>query len=109
MQECTVTFLPQNKTVKVEKGTNLLEAASAANITINNVCGGDGICGRCKMLIKKGELPEELSGKLTRHDIQMGYVLACLTFVQNDMIVEIPEETWAKEKILRNKKITGRR
>ena len=98
----TVTFFPQNKTVVVEKGKNLLEAASEANITLNNVCGGDGICGRCKMIIKKGEVSGEISGKLTREEIKGGYVLACLSFIQSNVEIEIPEETWAKEKISDN-------
>jgi uncharacterized 2Fe-2S/4Fe-4S cluster protein (DUF4445 family) len=98
MPECTVSFYPQNKTVKVNKGTNLLKAALRAHITINNLCGGDGICGRCKMIIKKGEISGEISGKLTREEIKKGYVLACMTFVQSDLVVELPKETWAREK-----------
>jgi uncharacterized 2Fe-2S/4Fe-4S cluster protein (DUF4445 family) len=100
MADCTVSFQPHNKAVTVRKGTTLLEAALKANITINNLCGGDGICGRCKMIIKKGAIPEEVSGKLTREEITKGYVLACLTHVTHDLIVEIPPETMAKEKIV---------
>lgn len=100
MADCTVSFQPHNKAVTVRKGTTLLEAALRANITINNLCGGDGICGRCKMIIKKGSIPEEVSGKLTREEITKGYVLACLTHVTQNLIVEIPAETLAKEKIV---------
>jgi uncharacterized 2Fe-2S/4Fe-4S cluster protein (DUF4445 family) len=95
-----VSFQPQNKTVKVSKGTTLLEAASKAHITINNLCGGDGICGRCKMIVKEGQVSGEVSAKLTREEIRKGYVLACITFVQTDLLVEIPEETLAKEKVV---------
>jgi len=100
MVDYTITFQPHNKAVKVRKGTTLLEAALKANITINNICGGDGICGRCKMIIKKGKIPEEIAGNLTRDEITKGYVLACLTKVSNDLIVEIPPETMAKERIV---------
>jgi uncharacterized 2Fe-2S/4Fe-4S cluster protein (DUF4445 family) len=100
MADCTVSFQPHNKAVTVPRGTTLLEAALKANIAINNICGGDGICGRCKMIIKKGKIPEEVSGKLTREEITRGYVLACLTRVWDDLIVEIPPETMAKEKIV---------
>lgn len=94
-----VTFLPQNKTVTVEKGTNLLEAALKAKITLNNICGGDGICGRCKLIVKKGEVSGEVSGFLTREEIKAGYVLACRVSILGNVEIEIPEETWAKEKI----------
>jgi uncharacterized 2Fe-2S/4Fe-4S cluster protein (DUF4445 family) len=100
MVMCRVSFQPQNKTVQVNTGTTLLEAASKAQITINNLCGGDGICGRCKMIVKEGRVSGDVSTKLTREEIQKGYVLACITFVQTDLIVEIPEEMWAKEKVV---------
>ena len=103
MDTCRVTFQPQKKTVTVDKGTSLLEAASDAQITINNLCGGDGICGRCKMIVKEGQISGEVSGKLTREQIRKGYVLACITLVQTDLVVEIPEETLAKEKIVADK------
>ncbi|HEB09626.1 MAG TPA: DUF4445 domain-containing protein [Spirochaetales bacterium] len=100
MSEYSVTFQPQNKTARVKKGTTLLEATQKAQITINNICGGDGICGRCKMIVKKGRVYGEVSSKLTREEIQQGFVLACQTFIKNDLVIEIPEETWAKEKII---------
>lgn len=78
--------------------TSLLEAALKAHITINNLCGGDGICGRCKMIVTQGEVSGKVSPKLTREEIRKGYVLACQTPVTDDLAVEIPEETWAKEK-----------
>ncbi len=100
MATCRVLFQPQNKTVTVNKGISLLEAASKAQITLNNLCGGDGICGRCKMIVKEGQVSGEVSAKLTREEIRKGYVLACITFVQTELLVDIPEETLAKEKIV---------
>jgi uncharacterized 2Fe-2S/4Fe-4S cluster protein (DUF4445 family) len=94
----SVTFKPHEKTVRVEADTSLLQAANEAGITINNLCGGDGICARCKMIILEGKVSSKVSAKLTREEIQKGYVLACLTPVDDDLVVEIPEETMAKEK-----------
>ena len=98
MHEHTVTFLPQNKTVRVPADASLLEAAHRAHITINNLCGGDGICGRCKMIVTRGEVSGAVSAKLTREEIRQGYVLACQTAVNEDLTVEIPAATQAKEK-----------
>jgi uncharacterized 2Fe-2S/4Fe-4S cluster protein (DUF4445 family) len=94
----SVTFLPQNKTVRVSADTSLLEAAYQAHITINNLCGGDGICGRCKMIVTRGEVSGAVSAKLTREEIRQGYVLACQTAVTDDLAVDIPAGTLAKEK-----------
>lgn len=100
MHNCTVRFYPQNITVEVPEGTTLLEAASRGQISLNNLCGGDGICGRCKMVVKEGNVKGELSPKLTREEVRAGVVLSCMTKVMGDLIVEIPEETWAKEKLI---------
>jgi uncharacterized 2Fe-2S/4Fe-4S cluster protein (DUF4445 family) len=99
MPSYSVTFLPQSKTVRVEADTSLLEAALKAGITLNNLCCGDGICGRCKMIVKRGEVTGRVSAKLTREEIRAGYVLACQTPVDDDLEVEIPAETMAKEKL----------
>jgi len=98
MAKYFVTFIPQNRTVQVEADTSLLDAALKAEITINNLCGGDGICGRCKMIIRKGRVSGKVSAKLTREEIQQGFVLACQTPVDDHLVVEIPEEIWAEEK-----------
>ena len=98
MEKIKITFYPQDITVSVEKGTPLLEAVSRANITISNLCGGDGICGRCKLIVKEGDVTGEISVKLTREEVKKGFVLACMTKAVGDLVVEIPEETLAKEK-----------
>jgi uncharacterized 2Fe-2S/4Fe-4S cluster protein (DUF4445 family) len=98
MASCRVIFHPPNQEVTVDGGTSLLEAASIARISIKNLCGGDGICGRCKMIVKEGDVSGDVSPKLTREEIRKGFVLACMTFVQSDVTVEIPRETLAKEK-----------
>jgi uncharacterized 2Fe-2S/4Fe-4S cluster protein (DUF4445 family) len=100
MSTYSVTFIPHNKSVRVEADISLLEAALRAGITINNLCGGDGICGRCKMIVTQGKVTGRVSAKLTRDEIRRGFVLACQTPVEDNLIVEIPEETWAKEKMV---------
>ena len=99
MSKCRVVFFPPNEEVTVESGTSLLDAASIARISIRNLCGGDGICGRCKMIVKEGEVSGDVSPKLTREEIRKGFVLACMTYVQSDVTIEIPKETLAKEKV----------
>jgi len=100
MAEYKVAFSPLYKAVTVPAGTTLLEAAAKAQITIDSVCGGDGICGRCKMIVIEGKVGGGTTALLTREEIRRGVVLACQTTVEGDLVVEIPEETRAKEKIL---------
>ena len=100
MQRYKVQFSPIYKAITVEAGTTLLEAAGKAHIAIDSVCGGDGICGRCKMIVKSGQVGGNVSTLLTREEIRQGVVLACQTTVESDLRVEIPEETRAKDKIV---------
>ncbi|MFH1731928.1 MAG: ASKHA domain-containing protein, partial [Planctomycetota bacterium] len=100
MPRYKVQFSPIYKAVTVEAGTTLLEAAGKAHIAIDSVCGGDGICGRCKMIVREGAVRGDVSPLLTREEIRQGVVLACQTTVQSDVVVDIPEETRARDKIV---------
>jgi uncharacterized 2Fe-2S/4Fe-4S cluster protein (DUF4445 family) len=94
-----VEFKPLDQTVTVERGTSLLEAAVKGGLAINSVCGGDGICGRCKMLVKQGKVGGKSAVLLTYEEARQGTVLACQSTVESDLLVEIPEQTLAQEKI----------
>jgi len=100
MTQHKVVFSPLNAAVSVETGATLLDAAAKARISIDSACGGDGICGRCRMIVKEGQVAGDVSGLLTREEIRRGVVLACQTTVQSDLLVEIPEKTRAREKIV---------
>jgi uncharacterized 2Fe-2S/4Fe-4S cluster protein (DUF4445 family) len=93
-----VIFEPIDKSVSVDSGATLLEAAARAQIAVNSVCAGEGSCGRCKMMIKKGRVREDSQMLLTLDEIARGVVLACQTHVEDDLVVEIPEHTRATEK-----------
>ncbi|MBI5307537.1 MAG: 2Fe-2S iron-sulfur cluster binding domain-containing protein [Planctomycetes bacterium] len=66
MPEYKVTFYPDNRQVKVEDGENLLRAAMIAEVHINASCGGDGTCGKCKVIIENGKVDIKSTGKLRR-------------------------------------------
>jgi len=93
-----VTFYPHNISVAVKKRTSLLEAAASAGITMNNVCGGEGICGRCLMRVKEGRVTGGTSGKLSAEQVKQGFVLACQAHIESDCFIEIPDQALAKEK-----------
>ncbi|MFA5092984.1 MAG: ASKHA domain-containing protein [Candidatus Omnitrophota bacterium] len=92
MLKFKITFLPDNKTISVEKGTTILSAAISAGVYINSNCGGDGICGRCKVIIK-GEVTSQPNGIITPIERKNNIYLACLTNVQGDLEVYIPDSS----------------
>ncbi|MBW2094021.1 MAG: DUF4445 domain-containing protein [Deltaproteobacteria bacterium] len=90
-----VLFLPDGKEVEVEAGITLMEAAEKAEVYINSLCGGKGVCGKCKVQIKSdGVRADKHSiGFLSKEEIEKGFVLACQTKVEEDMEVMIPPES----------------
>jgi len=100
MQEFTVTIKNQKKAVKASKGSDLLSVLVKAGIILNAACGGDGICGKCKVIIRSGEFRAEESKLIKEADRKKGIVLACQAIIEGDLEVEIPKESsQAHEKI----------
>ncbi len=90
----TVTFLPHEKSIVVPDGENLLRAAMEAGVHINASCGGDGVCGKCRILIEEGRLEGGLSDRISQEDQAKGYRLACQAKVAGqDVAVRIPVES----------------
>ena len=90
MDKCLITFYPDNKKIKVSKGTDILDAAIAAGVYINSSCGGEGVCGRCKVIIRKGDVKSEPTGRLTKEEVEKSYVLACRTTIHSSVEIELP-------------------
>ena len=88
-----VRFLPDDVTVHVPPGETILSAAQEAGVYISSICGGSGICGKCKVVVNQGEVDSQPTTLLQREEIQQNYVLACETTVQGDAEVFVPEET----------------
>lgn len=84
-------FLPDNVTVSVPAGTDLLQAAALAGLEIKSGCGGEGVCGRCLVRIREGRARVG-EGNMAPKYRRLGYVLACRTRVEQDLVVEIPPE-----------------
>ncbi len=96
----SVNFFPKNITVKVKEGTDLLEAAYQAGIEIESICGGEGTCGKCKVVVE-GEVESPPTGKISEEEREKGYRLACQTLVRGDVNVLVPIEAQvADHKIL---------
>ncbi|HDZ24242.1 MAG: ferredoxin [Thermoplasmata archaeon] len=95
----TVTFLPDEKSVEVEEGARIAEAAQKAEVFINNLCGGEGVCGQCKVQVTSGraEAEEQAQGLLSEEEIASGYVLACQTEIHDNLEITIPPETRMEE------------
>ena len=91
-----VTFWPEGERVQVPLESTLLEAAKAAGVDLASSCGGDGLCGKCRVIVRQGNVTAQPTSLLTREEIRRGYALACETQVVSDVEVEIPPESRAE-------------
>jgi uncharacterized 2Fe-2S/4Fe-4S cluster protein (DUF4445 family) len=91
MKKCTIVFKPVGKTMEVAKGTNLMEAARRAGVFLDAPCGGKGHCGKCRIKVESGQHKHEYTPLLTEDEVKQGIRLACLTWIENDMNVQILE------------------
>lgn len=77
-----------------EEGTKLKDIIKSENINFKFPCGGRGICGRCKIIVKKGiENPTEIEkNKLNKDDLENGVRLACCLQTNQEMEIELKEK-----------------
>ena len=108
MQTASVTFLPHNRTITVNKGETLIRAALQASVHINASCGGGGVCGKCRVRLEEGAVTEGISERLSEEDIAKGYRLACLAKVSGDVTVRVPVESTVDAAVL-NQRMMPRR
>lgn len=103
-----ILFLPHNKKVDVADGENLIRAAMEAGVHVNASCGGEGVCGKCRVIIESGEVAGGITSLLSPEDLSKGYRLACQTTVKSDLVVRIPIESEVDAGVL-NMQSTPRR
>ncbi len=95
MAKYIINFMPVNRSAIVEEGTTIAEAARKAGVFIKNLCGGQGICGQCRIQIISGnfEIEDKTKAFFSKEEIEKGYVLACQTKIHDNLEVLIPPET----------------
>ena len=94
-----VIFLPDQKEVEVNEETFLLKAVEKAGVNLNSLCGGEGVCGKCRVQVIKGKVKVDKNSIafFTKEEIEKGYVLACQTQIKENLEVLIPPESRLEE------------
>lgn len=88
-----VVFLPHKIEIAVPAGDTIIHAAMEAGVHINASCGGEGVCGKCRVLIEEGTVDGGITEKLSQEDRDNGYRLGCQAAVKSDLVVRIPVES----------------
>jgi uncharacterized 2Fe-2S/4Fe-4S cluster protein (DUF4445 family) len=114
--DALVVFTPSGKRGRFPLGTALLGAARELGVDIDSVCGGRGICGRCKCLVAEGEFakfgirshanhldpitePEQRFAR--REELQPGFRLTCHATLLNDVVIDVPASSQLHHQVIR--------
>ena len=96
MHSVVVTFHPEGTKVEARPGERILDVLSYAGLDINNQCGGEGVCGKCRVKVTRGRVnfSSKHLGFLTKKELEAGFVLACQTEIpKEDIEIWIPPES----------------
>ncbi len=81
----------QKEVIDVEKGKTLLDILNENDYNISSYCGGQGICGKCRIKLLTGnhEITKAEKNLLTDEELNNGIRLACMIEIRDDLEVEI--------------------
>ena len=92
----SIDFEPVGRRGECADYQSLLDCARQLSLDIISVCGGVGVCERCKVQIVTGQVsavtPHE-SYTLSVRELEQGYRLACQTFPLSDVKVHVPADS----------------
>ncbi len=115
--DALVVFTPSGRRGRFPLGTGVLDAARSLGVDIDSVCGGRGLCGRCRVVPGFGEFPKHgmhalpaSVGAATRAESRYvrlhgelgpGRRLSCQVRVEGDLLVDVPPESQVHAQVVR--------
>jgi uncharacterized 2Fe-2S/4Fe-4S cluster protein (DUF4445 family) len=99
----------------VEAGESVLEAARKMGVEIESICGGRITCGKCRIVVEEGSFAklgisstgynltpasEDEKHLMERMHLSEGR-LSCCSYVRDDVLVFVPEESRAQKQVIR--------
>ena len=58
-RQAWVVFTPSGRRGQFPFGTPVLQAAWELGVDIASICGGNGLCGRCRVVCGEGDFPKQ--------------------------------------------------
>lgn len=123
MNDYTVILQPSGRRGRVAEGTSVRTAARELGVDIESLCGENGTCGKCVVVIEEGRFdkfgvisrPENVSAKSekeaaffsrragrSKNDEWAGRArLSCQCKVFGDLLVNVPESSRGNKQIVR--------
>ena len=116
-RQARVVFTPSGRRGEFPLGTPVLQAAWELGVDIASICGGRGLCGRCRVVCSEGNFPkhgivcklEHLSpagavetrfGERNR-PLAPGHRLSCQAVIRGDLLIDVPPESQVHRQVVR--------
>lgn len=116
MSNYKVVFTPSGIRGEIKEGTDVLSAARELGADVASLCGGNGLCTRCKVKLSTGSFPKHQITSETPHlspitsaererisdaDLEKGYRLSCNAKIQGDIVIDVPAESQTHQQVIR--------
>ena len=91
-----IHFMPLDRTASVPNGSSLLDALRQAEIPIEIICGGKGLCRKCRVILSGGNCRTVIQpggSRPTPEEEEQGIRFACQVVVTGDCEFQIPPES----------------
>ena len=116
-RQARVVFTPSGRRGEFAVGTPVLQAAWELGVDIASICGGRGLCGRCRVVCSEGDFPKH--GIISRPDhlspagavetrfgernqpLAPGHRLSCQAVIQGDLLIDVPPESQVHRQVIR--------
>ena len=110
-------FTPSGRRGTFPHGTRLLDAARSIGVDVDSVCGGRGLCGRCRIVCMDGDFakhaiksrPAHLSAfnetearySERRRELANNHRLSCQAEIRGDLVIDVPPESQMHRQVVR--------
>ena len=118
-RDAKIMFTPSGRRGTFPHGTTLLDAARSIGVDVDSVCGGRGLCGRCRVVYAEGDFAkhaiESRADHLSplneverrygerRRPLDANHRLGCQARIAGDLVIDVPPESQVHRQVVRKR------
>lgn len=90
-EACTISVRPDGREMSCAQGDNLLEVLHREGLSVRSLCGGEGVCHSCIVVVEEGDIQLLEGGRpLAKEQREENLIVACRATVMGDLTISIP-------------------
>ena len=115
--DARIVFTPSGRRGTFPLGARLLDAARSIGVDVDSVCGGRGLCGRCRIVCMDGDFAKhairsrpgnlsavnEIEARYSERLRQLAHNhrLSCQATILGDLVIDVPPESQMHRQVVR--------